>query len=271
LVNGSGTYTYNWSTGATTNMIENLSAGKYGITITDEYDCTVIEQGTISNIGDSLEAEASVSAMNCCGLGSISLEVTGGSGSYTYSWSTGATTSTIENLSSGTYEVTVNDTNGCSTVLSDLLVENDCACVDVIDEENIIITEGEIGEICMHVPSSELDLYEIILDGTDYFEPIYGCDLDTVIFYTYAVLIGQGSEGSYRLDSWSINGTMVTDTIIQDMDALVDLMNTIDPFGNWMNNPTTFTISGGKSSNTYGSQRKNSRSIFIRSDGRGLL
>ena len=35
---------------------------------------------------------------------------------YTYLWSTGATTQSIENLPAGTYSVTVTDDNGCQAI-----------------------------------------------------------------------------------------------------------------------------------------------------------
>jgi len=54
--------------------------------------------------------------VNCNGgsTGSIDLSVTGGSGSYTYLWSNGATTQDISGLSAGTYSVVVTESNGCS-------------------------------------------------------------------------------------------------------------------------------------------------------------
>ncbi len=48
--------------------------------------------------------------------GSISVSATGGVGSLTFSWSTGATTSSIDNLEDGDYTVTITDINECSLV-----------------------------------------------------------------------------------------------------------------------------------------------------------
>lgn len=60
-----------------------------------------------SAVGASLVPTNQVSCNN--GTGSIDLTPSGGTGSYTYSWSTGATTQDISGLSSGSYTVTVTD------------------------------------------------------------------------------------------------------------------------------------------------------------------
>ena len=45
--------------------------------------------------------------------GSASVSVSGGTSPYTYNWSTGASTTSINNLVPGTYSVTITDANGC--------------------------------------------------------------------------------------------------------------------------------------------------------------
>lgn len=52
------------------------------------------------------------------GNGSIDIAVNGGSGTYTYLWSNGATTQDISSLSSGVYTLTVTDTNNCTANIS---------------------------------------------------------------------------------------------------------------------------------------------------------
>ena len=46
--------------------------------------------------------------------GAIDLQVSGGSGNYSYLWSNGATTQNIKNLDEGNYSVIVTDNNGCT-------------------------------------------------------------------------------------------------------------------------------------------------------------
>lgn len=53
--------------------------------------------------------------VNACD-GSISTSVTNGLAPYSYSWSNGATTSSISNVCPGTYSVTVTGSNGCSVI-----------------------------------------------------------------------------------------------------------------------------------------------------------
>ncbi len=115
---GTGGYTYLWNTGATTSSIDNLSSGAYSVTVTDSAGCTA---GFNITVNDSTNPVVTVNGENTsCGEnnGSASATTVGGTGGYTYLWSTGATTSLIDNLSAGTYIVTVSDTDGCSDTSS---------------------------------------------------------------------------------------------------------------------------------------------------------
>ena len=114
---GSGSYTYLWSNGATTQDISGLAAGTYTVAITESNGCTVT--GTTSftiTQNDPVVASGTQVNVNCNGgsTGSIDLTVTGGSGSYTYSWSNGATTQDISGLAAGTYSVIISESNGCA-------------------------------------------------------------------------------------------------------------------------------------------------------------
>ena len=55
---------------------------------------------------------------NCGSEGAITLAVTGGTGTYTYLWTSGgstvATTQNVSGLSAGSYKVVVTDENACS-------------------------------------------------------------------------------------------------------------------------------------------------------------
>ena len=117
--NGTPPYSYNWSNGATTQDITGLSGGTYTVTVTDDNDCTAVISKTV-NEPPALSLSATVSHVTCNGYsdGSINLSVSGGTPGYTYLWSNGATTMDLNNVSAGTYTVTVTDANNCTKSLS---------------------------------------------------------------------------------------------------------------------------------------------------------
>lgn len=114
IFSGNDPYTFNWSNGATSSMIDNLAVGTYTVTITDTHDCTA-ERTIVIESSNSLTTSINAQATSC-GLdnGSISLVPSLGTAPYAYDWSTGATTASIDNLASGTYEFTITDSQNCA-------------------------------------------------------------------------------------------------------------------------------------------------------------
>ena len=110
--------TYNWSGPngftSTSEDLSNLSSGTYSLTVADDSGCTATITTTI-NEPPQLLLTSSITDEQCPGYanGSIDVTVSGGTEPYTYNWSTGATTEDIDNLTQGSYTVTVTDSNGC--------------------------------------------------------------------------------------------------------------------------------------------------------------
>jgi hypothetical protein len=109
---GTAPYTYLWSTGQTTQDASGLIAGNYTVTVTDDNGCTTQTVTTITQ--PLLPSNVSGIVSN----NAIDLTVSGGTPGYTFSWSNGATTEDLSNLSSGTYSVIVTDANGCTSTES---------------------------------------------------------------------------------------------------------------------------------------------------------
>ncbi len=114
---GSTPYKYIWSNGGTTATIGGLIAGTYSVTVSDNFGCS--NTGGIITITQPTQLNVNVSTTNnSCGApsGSATASVSGGTGPYTYKWSNGGSSSTISNLSGGTYTVSVFDAKGCLAI-----------------------------------------------------------------------------------------------------------------------------------------------------------
>jgi hypothetical protein len=95
------------------NNTNRLSAGVYPVIVTDSNNCVSIVTANISQ-PPSLILSITTTESTCGdSTGSATVSVSGGSGNYTYSWSSGGTDSTETNLPSGFDTVTVTDANGC--------------------------------------------------------------------------------------------------------------------------------------------------------------
>ncbi|MFN3874956.1 MAG: beta strand repeat-containing protein, partial [Flavobacteriales bacterium] len=117
---GTGPYSYSWnSTPAQTSATATaLPQGTYTVTATDANGCTATAEATIG--GPQFEvwaAPEAVTPVSCFGLsdGAVTLDVSGGSGSYTITWNTSPpqTGLTATGLAAGNYLALVVDDNGC--------------------------------------------------------------------------------------------------------------------------------------------------------------
>lgn len=126
VAGGAGSYTYLWSNNAVNPTTSNLAAGTYTVTITDANGCSLTDSVTLSE-PSAINLTLTPQAVNCFGGsdGSISTITTGGTGGYTYTWSTvpPQTTPNITGLTAGTYTVTVTDATGCSQVDSIAVIQ----------------------------------------------------------------------------------------------------------------------------------------------------
>ena len=141
-VNPSGTYNYTWDTNPvlTTASISSLGVGTYTVTITGTNVCSISLPVQLTT-PDKLVVAPTVWAAGC-GLnnGYITTAVTGGTMPYNYTWSTNETTSSIHNLASGNYALSVTDANGCIANFGSIFLDN----------KNNIVTPvlGNGGNLC---------------------------------------------------------------------------------------------------------------------------
>ena len=118
---GASPYTYLWSNGAITADLVNIGAANYSVTITDVNSCTIALTNLIITQPSSAVQTTVASTNVACfsgSTGSIDITPTGGISPYTYSWSNGAITQDLINLSAGTYNLVTTDINGCTKLNS---------------------------------------------------------------------------------------------------------------------------------------------------------
>jgi hypothetical protein len=124
---GAGNNQYAWSNGASTQQITlpNGFTGTMTVSITDQNNCTTTDPIIL---GSSFFAAVFFVLPSSPTATNGSIETTlfsGNAADLTYAWSNGATTSAINNLGSGTYTVTISDSNGCSQILTVPLIVSD--------------------------------------------------------------------------------------------------------------------------------------------------
>jgi Secretion system C-terminal sorting domain len=119
----SGAYTYAWSgpiqpnISNTNTSLTNLGPGTYCVTISNPCaEKTLKKCFTIKNC-ETEELTITGSLKNTCAgysFGEIMVQAYGSGSPFRYKWSTGATTQKIDKLSTGTYCVTVTNSDGCT-------------------------------------------------------------------------------------------------------------------------------------------------------------
>nr|WP_262924051.1 SdrD B-like domain-containing protein [Spirosoma liriopis] len=127
---GSGVapFTYRWTNASgssvgSTSAVSGLASGQYTVIVTDSQGCTATKEVTIGSTS-APTLTARMTNTSCGGAnGSASVQVSGGSGSYTYQWTSASgsvvsTSATLTNLAAGVYTIQVTDASGCSSLTS---------------------------------------------------------------------------------------------------------------------------------------------------------
>ena len=128
-------YIYNWSNGATTALISDLSEGTYTVTVTSNDSCIDTVEFVLNNqINMTITANSTPESVSGAGDGTATVSsVIEGNFPFSYLWSNGDTTETITELESGIYSVTVSDNNGCTAENLTVVIAGDCAFTASVD------------------------------------------------------------------------------------------------------------------------------------------
>ncbi|MFN8397350.1 MAG: PKD domain-containing protein [Bacteroidia bacterium] len=144
--NGLTGTTYQWSTGATTQVIVVNNPGAYAVTVTSPFGCT-----SSDTIGLQIVLAPVVSLgpdRTLCGPGNV---LDAGNPGASYVWSNGATTQTVPVTTTGNYSVTVTNAVGCSSqdnvniTVSPVLIVEAGSDTMLCNGQNMVLNAGHPG------------------------------------------------------------------------------------------------------------------------------
>ncbi|MGL2965872.1 PKD-like domain-containing protein [Flavobacterium sp. XGLA_31] len=185
LSGGNAPYTYQWSNLSTALYQDNLSAGNYTITVTDNVGCIktatiVIPEAPVFMVNPI------VTQITCHGAhnGSINLNLTGGIAPVALTWSDGSTAGLIRNnLGPGTYTATISDGTPCYIIRTFTIVE----------PQALVVSSNLINAFdCTDASSGAIDL--VVAGGTMPYTYVWSNgaateDLTDLTSGTYAVTV----------------------------------------------------------------------------------
>jgi hypothetical protein len=152
LQGGSGSYTYQWSNGYTTQNATLLPAGNYSVTVTDANYCTSTNN-YIVGYDSPMILSVSTTDVKCNGLsnGALYATASGGHDGFTYKWNTGATSNNLTNVVAGTYTVTVTDSKNCQKISSETITEPELLTISSYTQNNVSCFGSSNGSVLLSV------------------------------------------------------------------------------------------------------------------------
>ncbi|CAM1353794.1 conserved hypothetical protein [Tenacibaculum halocynthiae] len=194
---GTAPYTYLWSTGDNTSNLKDIKTGAYKLTVVDVNGCKVSNNITIV-LPEPLKLDDYSLINPTCYQGNdgeIKLEVAGGAMPYSYKWSNGSVSNTLNNLIEGTYSVIITDNKGCSITES----------FKITSPEKIKLDLGKDVTLCK---GQKIILDGSIKDGVNY------SWTSSNGFTSTDSMVEVNESGTYKVISTDKKGCSVTDEII---------------------------------------------------------
>jgi gliding motility-associated-like protein len=182
---GNDPYSFAWTNGSVSSDLEFLTAGLYEILITDDNNCTRIDQVVVEEPELELVSSYQIENVTCYNgeNGSIDVNIQGGTSPYNYSWSSQDTTANVEGLSGGLYTLVITDENAC------LLIDT----ITVIQPDPIVLNEVIQPPSCYGFSDGNIDIqpeggtapYQFTWFDSDFALASQNEDLDSVYTDVY--------------------------------------------------------------------------------------
>ena len=200
-------YTFEWNDGVKTKDRTGLTQGVYTVTIKDVNGCTGVTSVTITEPTALVATAGTITNVACNGsaTGSATVNVTGGTGSYTYGWNTTPvqTGMTATGLAAGTYTVTVKDANSCSVTYAFTITEAQAVTAptgastqtfDAGDTLSVLVVNGQ-----------NIKWYSTAADANNHVNalPISTIIVNNTTYYATQTIGGCESKASLPVRAWS--------------------------------------------------------------------
>jgi gliding motility-associated-like protein len=239
------TFQYTWPTpgNPVTNVRNDLAAGAYVVTVVDPATPGCINVITVViEENNPLSATTQVLTAPDCGVpnGSIAVNVTGGSGSYSYFWQndpmTASPINTQNNLAAGTYQVTIVDNNAATNCTLEYVF----TLSDALSTATLTLTDT-ISSTCFESNNGAI-VFDVVYGGT------FVGPADTLItngFQTFEN--GSLPEGDYCVQIMDANGCVSASACfeLRDPEAMDLFFVVTEDCGG--NGTITSTVNGGTS------------------------
>ncbi len=213
------------------NLINNLSAGTYNVVITDDNNCT-ISSSLIVNEPAALNINLNPTDVSCFGGsdGEIDATITGGTGTYTYSWSNSPVTEDLTGIAAGTYTLEVTDENGCTASSSTTVNE---------PNSELTLTMSPDPTICFGANNGQATVSAF--GGTPGYSYIWTDNTQT----PFVTGLGPGSHFVTVTDT---NGcTAISEVVVNELAEINSILSSTDAscFGGFDGTATVESVSGG--------------------------
>lgn len=243
---GAMPYSYAWSTGDTTADLNGLAAGTYTLNITDGNGCIASTSVTISE-PTALTASTNEVDVLCNGddNGAATLTVGGGTPGYSFSWSTGATSPSINGLMAGSYTCDITDANGCMISASATITEP-AAITATANATDVTCFGDEDGSVSLSDLGGGTAPFSYSWDNGETTQDITGVGGGT---YTVTIVDGNGCSFMVSADVIEASQALVV-TVTEDNangTAMANPVGGVMPYSySWNTSPaqTTQTATG---------------------------
>jgi hypothetical protein len=242
---GTSSYTYVWNSGQTDPEVSNLNSGTYIFTATDLNGCSATADTTLADPLPVIATILNRSDFNSYGVacpgmsnGFLEAEGSGGTGTFQFTWTgTGSSAALHENLSAGTYTVTVSDQNACTSSVTGVITEPPELELTVANVKNVSCNDGADGEVEL-LGAGGAGSFSYSADGS--------------MWQTASVIMGL-EAGQQELFATDVNGCRVTTRVLlTEPSPIAITFHDIEPaYCGDARGKATASVSGGTGNYTY--------------------